>query len=383
MNGVRPHIGVDLVQHPPARVVQVLAHVEAQATRIASHRLTGVVQQGALELIEQLRAHGQLDQDDVHGVKGLPFGRFPKPYDYTVRMPSTIGFIGLGLMGRPMAKNLLAAGYPLVVHSRSPGPVDDVVAAGATRGASPADVAARATRIITMVPDSPDVEQVLEGKDGVFGRMQPGTIVIDMSSIAPGVARRLAARAEALGGTMLDAPVSGGDIGAINGTLSIMVGGSAAAFAEVKPLLDVMGNPERVVHIGESGAGQLCKLCNQMVIGGTLAVVAEAFALANKAGVDATKVREALLGGFAQSRVLDIHGERVLKGNYKPGFKTHLYAKDMRNVVATLAEYDTPAPVSAIVQQLVHASMAAGRGEDDNSVMAKAVMEMAGIRRDW
>jgi 2-hydroxy-3-oxopropionate reductase len=300
--------------------------------------------------------------------------------DYTLRMLPTIGFIGLGLMGRPMAKNLLKAGYPLVAHSRSHGPVDDVVAAGATRATSPADVAVKATRIITMVPDSPDVEQVLDGKDGVFTRMQPGTIVIDMSSIAPGVARRLAARAETLGGTMLDAPVSGGDIGAINGTLSIMVGGSAAAFAEVRPLLDVMGNPERVVHIGESGAGQLCKLCNQMVIGGTLAVVAEAFALAQKAGVDATRVREALLGGFAQSRVLDIHGERVLKGNYKPGFKTHLYAKDMRNVVATLAEYDTPAPVSAIVQQLVHASMAAGRGEEDNSVMAKAVMDMAGIR---
>jgi 2-hydroxy-3-oxopropionate reductase len=292
-------------------------------------------------------------------------------------MLPTIGFIGLGLMGRPMAKNLLKAGYPLVVHSRSQGPVDDVVAAGAARATSPADAAAKATRIITMVPDSPDVEQVLEGRDGVFSRMQPGTIIIDMSSIAPGVARRLAARAKELGATMLDAPVSGGDIGAINGTLSIMVGGDAKAFAEVRPLLDVMGNPERVVHIGDSGAGQLCKLCNQMVIGGTLAVVAEAFALANKAGVDAAKVREALLGGFAQSRVLDVHGERVLKGNYKPGFKTHLYAKDMRNVVSTLAEYDTPAPVSAIVQQLVHASMAAGRGEDDNSVMARVVLELA------
>ena len=143
---------------------------------------------------------------------------------------------------------------------------------------------------------------------------------------------------------MLDAPVSGGDIGAINGTLSIMVGGDAAAFASVKPILDVMGNPEKVVHIGEAGAGQLCKLCNQMVIGGTLAVVAEALALARKAGVDAGKVREALLGGFAQSRVLEVHGDRALKGTFKPGFKTHLFAKDMRNVVATLAEHETPAP---------------------------------------
>ena len=291
----------------------------------------------------------------------------------------TIGFIGLGLMGRPMAKNLLKAGYRLVVNSRSQGPVDDLVSSGAARAITPADVARQATHIITMVPDSPDVELVLDGPSGVFTALQPGTIVIDMSSIAPGVARRLAARAQSLGATMLDAPVSGGDIGAINGTLSIMVGGDLAAFARVKPILDVMGNPEKVVHIGEAGSGQLCKLCNQMVIGGTLVVVAEALALARKAGVDAGKVREALLGGFAQSRVLDVHGERALKGTFKPGFKTHLFAKDMRNVVATLAEHETPAPVTAIVQQLLHATMAAGRGEDDNSIMARTVFEMAGL----
>jgi 2-hydroxy-3-oxopropionate reductase len=294
-------------------------------------------------------------------------------------MSDTIGFIGLGLMGRPMAKNLLKAGHRLVVHSRSQGPVDDLVAAGAARAASPAEVARQATRIITMVPDSPDVDQVLEGDQGVFGAMQRGTIIIDCSSIAPGVARRLAERARALGATMLDAPVSGGDIGAIQGTLSIMVGGDAQAFAAVKPILDVMGNPERVVHIGDAGAGQLCKLCNQMVIGGTLAVVAEAFALAKKAGVDAGRVREALLGGFAQSRVLDIHGERLLKGNYQPGFKTDLYAKDLRNVIATLAEHDVPAPVSALVQQFVHATMAAGRAKDDNSAMGKTILELARV----
>ena len=279
-----------------------------------------------------------------------------------------------------MAKNLLKAGHPLVVHSRSEGPVAELVAAGAERAASPADVARRAARIITMVPDSPDVELVLEGPNGVFSAIQKGTIVIDMSSIAPGTAKRLAARAQSLGAAMLDAPVSGGDIGAAAGTLSIMVGGDAKAFAAVKPILDVMGNPEKVVHIGESGAGQLCKLCNQMVIGGTLVAVAEALALARKAGVDAGKVREALLGGFAASRVLEVHGERALKGTYKPGFKTHLYAKDMRNVIATLAEHDTPAPVAAIVQQLLHATMAAGHGEADNSVMAKTVFDLAGLR---
>lgn len=291
----------------------------------------------------------------------------------------TIGFIGLGLMGRPMAKNLLKAGHPLVVHSRSEGPVAELVAAGAERAASPADVARRAARIITMVPDSPDVELVLEGPNGVFSAIQKGTIVIDMSSIAPGAAKRLASKAQALGAAMLDAPVSGGDIGAAAGTLSIMVGGDAKAFAAVKPILDVMGNPEKVVHIGESGAGQLCKLCNQMVIGGTLVAVAEALALARKAGVDAGKVREALLGGFAASRVLEVHGERALKGTYKPGFKTHLFAKDMRNVIATLAEHDTPAPVAAVVQQLLHATMAAGHGEADNSVMAQTVFELAGL----
>jgi 2-hydroxy-3-oxopropionate reductase len=295
-------------------------------------------------------------------------------------MSETVGFIGLGLMGRPMAKNILKKGYPLVVHSRSQGPVDDLVAAGATRAASPADVARKATRIITMVPDSPDVELVLDGPDGVFSAVQPGTIIIDMSSIAPGPARRLAERAKSLGATMLDAPVSGGDIGAIAGTLSIMVGGDLAAFDAVKPLLDTMGNPEKVVRVGESGAGQLCKLCNQMVIGGTLVVVAEALALARKAGVDAAKVREALLGGFAASRVLEVHGERALKGTYTPGFKTHLFAKDMRNVVSTLAEHDAAAPVTAVVQQLLHATMAAGRGEDDNSVMAKTVFELAGLK---
>jgi 2-hydroxy-3-oxopropionate reductase len=267
----------------------------------------------------------------------------------------------------------------VIAHSRSPGPVDELVAAGAMRAGSPAEIARRATRIITMVPDSPDVELVLEGADGVFSALQPDTIIIDHSSIAPAVARRLAAKAASLGAVMLDAPVSGGDVGAINGTLSIMVGGDAAAFATVRPILDVMGNPERVVHIGEAGAGQLCKLCNQMVIGGTLAVVAEAFALARKAGVDAAKVREALLGGFAQSRVLDLHGQRVLTGNYTPGFKTYLYAKDMRNVIGALAEHDVAAPVSAIVQQLVHATMAAGREMEDNSAMAKVILELAGV----
>ena len=291
----------------------------------------------------------------------------------------TIGFIGLGLMGRPMAHNLLKRGFALVVHSRSQPPVDELVKAGATRAASPADVARQATRIITMVPDAPDVEQVLTGTNGVFTTMRPGTILIDMSSIAPASARKLAERAAGLGATMLDAPVSGGDIGAINGTLSIMVGGDAAAFATVRPILEAMGNPDRIVRIGDSGAGQLCKVCNQMVIGGTLAAVSEAFALARKAGVEPALVRDALLGGFAASRVLEVHGERILHTNYKPGFRAALYAKDLRIATATRAEHAMPGPVSDAVHELLEALIDSGRGEDDYSALATVVFERAGL----
>ena len=297
-------------------------------------------------------------------------------------MTHTVGFIGLGVMGRPMARNLLKKGFPLVVHSRSRGPVDDLVSAGAAAAATPADVARRATRIVTMLPDGPDVVGVLEGPDGVLPAVQPGTILIDCSSIAPAVARQLASRAAERGAPMIDAPVSGGEVGAVNGTLSIMAGGDARAFDEVKPILDAMGNPERVVRIGPSGAGQVCKVCNQMVIGGTLAAVGEAFALARKAGVDPARVREALLGGFAASRVLDVHGERMLAANYIPGFRARLYAKDLRIASATLAEHEVAAPVAAVVQQLVHALLAAGRGEDDYAALGTVLFELAGLAQE-
>ena len=228
-----------------------------------------------------------------------------------------------------------------------------------------------------MLPDSPDVERVLEGERGVFTAVQRGTILIDTSSISPAVARRLAERAESHGAVMLDAPVSGGEIGAINATLSIMAGGDAKAFEAVRPIFNAIGNPERVLRIGESGAGQLCKVCNQMVIGGTLAVVGEAFALAMKAGIDVARVREALLGGFAASRVLEVHGERILTGNYKPGFRSRLYAKDFRIAAETLAA-DSPAPASAVVQQLVE-TLAASKGDVDYSALATVIFEMAGL----
>jgi 2-hydroxy-3-oxopropionate reductase len=296
-----------------------------------------------------------------------------------MRMQESVGFIGLGVMGKPMARNVLAKGYTLVVHNRSRASVDELVAAGASRAASPADVARRARRIITMLPDSPDVEQVLEGPDGVFTGLQPGSILIDMSSIAPATARRLAKEAETRGARMLDAPVSGGEIGAINASLSIMVGGDEDAFGEVRPLLHALGNPDRVVRIGDSGAGQICKVCNQMVIGGTLAAVSEAFALARKADVDVARVRDALLGGFAASRVLEVHGDRMLKNNYQPGFRARLYAKDLRIASQTLAEHETPAPVSAAVHQLVTALVASGRGDDDYAALATVLFELAHV----
>ena len=291
----------------------------------------------------------------------------------------TVGFIGLGVMGRPMARNLLKRGFPLVVHSRSQAPVDEIVAAGAAAAASPADVARQATRIITMLPDGPDVERVFNGANGLLSAVQPGTILLDMSTIAPATARRLAADASAHAATMLDAPVSGGEIGAIDGTLSIMVGGDPAELTTVRPILEAMGNPERIVHIGESGAGQICKACNQLVIGGTLAAVGEAFALAHKSGVEPAKVRTALLGGFAASRVLEVHGERLLQKNFKPGFPARLYRKDLRIVMDALNEARAPAPVTAVVQQLLTALLAQGKDDLDYSALATVLLDLARV----
>lgn len=284
-------------------------------------------------------------------------------------------------MGRPMALRLARAGVPLVVHNRSRPAVADLEAAGARAAASPAEVAAGARRIFTMLPDGPDVVAVLAGRNGVFDAMHPGTILVDSSTIAPATARRLATEAAARGGVLLDAPVSGGEIGAIDGTLAFMVGGDAAALEAVRPLLALMGRPDRIVHVGPSGAGQICKACNQLVIGGTMAAVAEALALARKSGVDPARVREALLGGFAASRVLEVHGERMIAARYAPGFRGRLYVKDLRIAVETLAAHGVPAPITALVQQLVHAQVAAGRGEDDYSAVAEVIFDLAGLAR--
>ncbi len=293
-------------------------------------------------------------------------------------MAENIGFIGLGVMGTPMAKHLIAAGYHLTVHNRSRGAVDELVAAGAIAAASPADVARASTMVITMLPDTPDVERVLTALDGVLAGLQKGAIVIDMSSISPVVTERLATLVAEKGGSMLDAPVSGGEIGAINAQLSIMVGGDEAAFTRVKPVLAAMGNPEKIIHIGRSGAGQICKICNQVAIGGALVGVCEAFALAKKAGVDAARVRQALLGGFAASRVLEVHGERMLVDNYKPGFRARLYQKDLRIANEAAAANGVAMPATAIVAQLINALVASGGADLDYAALGTVLFKLAG-----
>ena len=295
-------------------------------------------------------------------------------------MSTTVGFIGLGVMGRPMAGHILAKGYPVVVHNRSRRPVDELVAAGATAARSPADVARQSDLIITMLPDTPDVELVVSGPNGIADGVTRGAVVIDMSSISPVAARRLASIVASKGAAMLDAPVSGGEIGAINAQLSIMVGGDPDALARARPVLACMGHADRIVHIGaEPGSGQICKVCNQMAIGGALAGVSEALAVARKAGVDPALVRQALLGGFAASRVLEVHGERMLTGNYTPGFRTRLYQKDLRIANETAAAHAIPIPATALMTQLVNALVASGGADLDYSAIGTVIFGMAGL----
>ena len=281
-------------------------------------------------------------------------------------MPSDrIGFIGLGIMGKPMAMNLLAAGYPLTVHSRSPGPVDEVVDAGAERADGPATVAKASDVTITMLPDTGDVQQVLMGDGGVVEGVAAGGLVIDMSSIDPGPTREMASVFAARDVAMVDAPVSGGERGAIDGTLSIMIGGEADAVARAMPLFEVLG--KTIVHVGGSGAGQVTKACNQLVVAATIEAVAEALLLAERSGVDPAKVREALLGGFAGSKILEVHGQRMLDRTFDPGFRIRLHRKDARIVEDAAAATSTPIPSFAVVAAQLQRALDDGDGELDHS----------------
>jgi len=296
-------------------------------------------------------------------------------------MTERIGFIGLGAMGRPMAGHLVAKGYGVTVHNRSRAAVDALVAAGAAAASAPVEVARRSSVVITMLPDTPDVNDVLTRTDGVLAGLARGSVVIDMSSISPVATKILASKVAAAGGALIDAPVSGGEIGAKNASLSIMCGGDSAAFARVRPILECMGNPERVVHIGTApGSGQICKICNQIAIGGALAGVSEAIAMARKLGVDPALVRQALLGGFAASRVLEVHGERMLANNYVPGFKTSLYQKDLRIANETAAANNVAIPATALVTQLVNALVASGGGDLDYSALGTVLFKLGGIQ---
>ena len=287
----------------------------------------------------------------------------------------TIGFIGLGIMGKPMARNLLKAGYSLVIHNRSRAAVDELSKEGAQVAASAQEVASRSEVIITMLPDSRDVELVCAGEHGVFAGAKSGSLLIDMSSISPVVARKLAATAKRLGCDMLDAPVSGGEAGAINAALSIMIGGAASAVERAMPIFQALG--KNIVHVGDAGAGQVTKAANQMVVGTTIAIVGEALVLAAKAGVDPAKVRQALLGGFAQSKILEAHGQKMLDRNFKPGFRIRLHEKDMKIALATGSEYGVPLMVTGVVGQMMTAMKGMGNGDLDHSGLVKFVEELA------
>jgi 2-hydroxy-3-oxopropionate reductase len=243
-----------------------------------------------------------------------------------------IGFIGLGIMGKPMAQHLLKAGYSVAVLEKNKSAAE-LVAAGAQSFPSNKSIAEHADIIITMLPNSPEVEAVVFGKDGLIEGLKKDSLLIDMSSISPATAKKIYEALQQKGVDALDAPVSGGQVGAEAASLSIMVGGSEAAFARALPLFQLMG--KNIVHIGDAGAGQMTKACNQMIVGMTIQAVAEAFTLAKKAGVNLEKMREVLLGGFAQSRILDLHGKRIIDGNYKPGFKVKLHRKDMNIALET------------------------------------------------
>ena len=288
-----------------------------------------------------------------------------------------IGFIGLGVMGRPMAENLRSAGYPLVVHNRSQGAVEALVSAGAERAGSPAEVAARANVVITMLPDTPDVEAVYLGPQGVLAAIREGSALLDMSTASPSLARRLAALAAEKGASWLDAPVSGGEVGARAGTLSIMVGGDEAALERARPLLEVMGST--ILHIGGPGTGQVAKAANQIAVGLALAAVGEALTLAKKGGADPARVRGALLAGFAQSRVLDLHGERALKGQYDPGFRLRLHRKDLGIALALARESDVPLAHTALLHETMNAMIAAGDGDRDHAAVIRWVARLAGM----
>jgi 2-hydroxy-3-oxopropionate reductase len=294
-------------------------------------------------------------------------------------MAQVIGFIGLGIMGRPMARNLLKAGYPLVVHSRSRGPVDEIARAGAKVGSSPRDVATQSDVLITMLPNSPDVELVALGRDGIIEGARPGLLFVDMSTISPIVSKKVGEALAAKSVKMLDAPVSGGEKGALDGALSIMVGGDKAVFDAVLPIFQAMG--KTITHLGPLGFGGFTKLANQIIVAVNLTALAEALTLAKKAGLDRDLTLTALAGGLAGSKCLDQKKPNYLADAYNPGFKIDLHFKDLGLIMESARALGVPLPTTAVVQELFSALRVKGRGGLDHSGVITLLEDIAGLSR--
>ncbi len=292
-------------------------------------------------------------------------------------MKKTLGFIGLGIMGKPMAKNLLKAGFPIVAYDLNKDAIEDVVKAGALAASSSKEVAGRADVIITMLPDSPDVKEVILGKDGVMEGVKSGAIVIDMSSINPLVSQEIEKKLRTKGVEMLDAPVSGGETGATQGTLAIMVGGEEKVFKEAMEIFRAIGR--NIVHVGGIGAGGFVKLVNQIIVAVNIAAVGEAFTLGAKAGLDPQVIHQAIRGGLAGSSVLETKGPMMFGRNFKPGFKIKLHHKDLQNALSTAKDLGVPLPLSSFIQQVFLSLMTEGRGEEDHSALATFFEKMAKV----
>lgn len=289
-----------------------------------------------------------------------------------------VGYIGLGLMGKSIARNILKAGFPLVAHNRSRAAVDELVTEGAAAAFSPAEVASQVDVVFTNLPDSPDIEQVVLGPEGILQGAHPGLIWVDNSTIKPATAREVARRLAEAGVAALDAPVSGGDIGARNGTLAIMVGGPAEALETVRPVFEAMG--KTITHVGDSGSGQVAKAANQIMVAAQMVAMGELLVLAQKTGADPVKVIQAIRGGAAQCWTLDVKPPRLFAGNRQPGFKARMQAKDLNIVLDTAREYGVALPATAVNAQLFNAMITLGMGDLDNSAVIAILEQLAGVQ---
>jgi 2-hydroxy-3-oxopropionate reductase len=290
-------------------------------------------------------------------------------------MTERVGFIGLGIMGMPMARNLMDSGYELTVHNRSPEKAEELGKEGAAVAATPREVAQKSDVVITMLPDSPQVREVVAGEVGVLEGISEGALLIDMSTISPVVTEELAEALKEMGASMLDAPVSGGDVGAIEGTLSIMVGGEEADFQRAKPLFEAMG--KTITHVGPTGAGQVTKAANQVVVALTIEAVSEALVLGSAGGVSPEKILDVLGGGLASNKVMEVKREKFLSHTFEPGFRSELHHKDLGIALAAGREYGVVLPVTAIVDQMLLSMRRKGWGGEDHSALLRIIEDLS------